>query len=424
MESREELLEKINKLTILLENALSTISDLRAEIALLKNPKNSSNSSLPPSKDENRPLKNQRLRGISGKSIGGQKGHKGSTLAFSIPTNIYKDVPVFCHICGSNLENSPEVFLDRRQVVEIPPIVPIVNEYQIISKKCTCGSCTQGKFPAGINAPVQYGKTIEAQVAYLSVRQYMPFNRIKEYFASIYRLNMSQGTIQNILVRVTKALKPAYDLIKLKIEQSAYVGGDETSVKVNGIKCWMWALQNSLLTFIACTSNRAFETLEKLFPKGLPNTIVGHDCYSAWFKFLAKKHQACLAHIQREIKFFIETYTSCQWIKDLSILFYQSIEWSKSKRDTINDFKKQLELLLDNPPNEKFSQLKPFVKRLSKHRESLLVFLDYDYVPSDNNGSERAIRNVKVKSKVSCQFKTIENANIFAVIRSVIDTLV
>ena len=42
----------------------------------------------------------------------------------------------------------------------------------------------------------------------------------------------------------------------------------------------------------------------------------------------------------------------------------------------------------------------------------------------DNNGSERALRNVKVKTKVLEQFKTIDNANIFAVLRSVIDTCI
>jgi len=43
-------------------------------------------------------------------------------------------------------------------------------------------------------------------------------------------------------------------------------------------------------------------------------------------------------------------------------------------------------------------------------------------VPPDNNGSERAIRNAKVKMKISNQFKTIDFANHYAIIRSVIDT--
>lgn len=41
-----------------------------------------------------------------------------------------------------------------------------------------------------------------------------------------------------------------------------------------------------------------------------------------------------------------------------------------------------------------------------------------------NNASERAIRNVKVKQKVSGQFKTENEAQHYAVIRSVTDTCI
>jgi transposase len=45
-------------------------------------------------------------------------------------------------------------------------------------------------------------------------------------------------------------------------------------------------------------------------------------------------------------------------------------------------------------------------------------------VPPDNNASERAIRNVKVKQKISRQFKIEQAAQNFAKIRSVIDTTI
>ena len=65
-----------------------------------------------------------------------------------------------------------------------------------------------------------------------------------------------------------------------------------------------------------------------------------------------------------------------------------------------------------------------FVKRLIKNRQSILTFLYINDVPPDNNGSERAIRNVKVKMKISTQFKSFEFAKHYATIRSVIDTTV
>lgn len=47
----------------------------------------------------------------------------------------------------------------------------------------------------------------------------------------------------------------------------------------------------------------------------------------------------------------------------------------------------------------------------------------YD-VPADNNGSGRAIRNVKVRQKVSGQFKSSKGAHRFVVLRSVIDSAI
>ena len=61
-------------------------------------------------------------------------------------------------------------------------------------------------------------------------------------------------------------------------------------------------------------------------------------------------------------------------------------------------------------------------KALTKHREFIFPFLYHAEVPPDNNGSERAIRNVKVKQKISGQFKTGQSA--FCVLRSIIDTCI
>jgi transposase len=61
---------------------------------------------------------------------------------------------------------------------------------------------------------------------------------------------------------------------------------------------------------------------------------------------------------------------------------------------------------------------------LVKHQQSILNFLWYHQLPPDNNGSERAIRNIKVKQKISGQFKSDQGADCFAVLRSVIDTTI
>ena len=61
---------------------------------------------------------------------------------------------------------------------------------------------------------------------------------------------------------------------------------------------------------------------------------------------------------------------------------------------------------------------------MRKISHNILCFLHYNNVPPDNNGSERAIRTIKVKQKISGGFRSIDDADGFAVIRSVIDTTI
>ena len=84
----------------------------------------------------------------------------------------------------------------------------------------------------------------------------------------------------------------------------------------------------------------------------------------------------------------------------------------------------RLKNLLEKPPDKTHKELHTFYKRISKERQHLFTFLFLKEVPPDNNASERAIRNVKVKQKISGQFKTSKAAQNFAVIRSVIDTTI
>ncbi len=83
----------------------------------------------------------------------------------------------------------------------------------------------------------------------------------------------------------------------------------------------------------------------------------------------------------------------------------------------------RLEFLINYPlPSEKH-ELKRFQNRLKKHRKYIFTFLYRLEVPPDNNASERAIRNIKVKQKVSGMFRSTNGAFRFAVLRSITDTV-
>ena len=59
---------------------------------------------------------------------------------------------------------------------------------------------------------------------------------------------------------------------------------------------------------------------------------------------------------------------------------------------------------------------------MCKERQYLFTFIFVVVVPPNSHASERAIRNVKVKQKISGQFKVEQAAKNFAKMQSVIDT--
>ena len=100
-----------------------------------------------------------------------------------------------------------------------------------------------------------------------------------------------------------------------------------------------------------------------------------------------------------------------------------SLEYKKNNQRRI-DIIKRFDKLLNKPPDKKHKELYTFYRRMHRDKEHLFTFLFIPEVPPDNNASERAIRNIKVKQKISGQFKIVKAAQNFAKIRSVIDTTI
>lgn len=413
-----------------LKNTNKELLKLKKENEKLRNKiykKNSRNSSISPSQDPNRPKKNQSLREKSNKKPGGQFGHKGSTLEFSAnPTSIQNHFPSVCQNCGNEL-SSDLIFTKKRQVIDIPEILPNIVEHRTFTRSCNCGHCSTGQFPKEAKAPISYGPRTEALIAYLSVRQFVPIKRIKETLHQLFGIDMSQATICNKLAQSSEKLLKYYSWIHNQIFNSPVLGSDETGCRVNGEKGWMWTWQSEQFTYLRFSDNRAFKTISDTFPNGLPNSIVVHDCLPTQFKIKAKGHQICTAHLLRELNFFIELGDkwSIKFKRKLkeALLLLKKIKENPEKNfyNKISIINRQVDLLLKTSLNGKVAT---FSNRIKKKRDSLFRFLDDPSIPPDNNASERAIRNVKVKTKVSGMFKTDIGADQFAVIRSVIDTFI
>ena len=420
------------ELAALVKQQAREIASLKAQLELLKTRKNSRNSSIAPSKDENRPKPNQSLRKSSGKKPGGQFGRKGKTLDMeSNPDKVVELHPDYCRSCGASLSGVDSTKQQSRQVVDIPPIQAVYTEYQTFAKVCACGCNTLADFPKGVEAPISYGSNTEALIGYFHTRQYLPFGRMQELFNDVFNLPISEGGIHYLLNRFADKTTPLYDIIKQRVAASPVVGSDETGVKVNGDKHWFWTWQTPCLTFIAHSQNRGSATINQYFPNSFADSTLVHDGWKPQLNTLAKNHQSCLPHLVRRLKYLNEKYNH-HWgasFRDLLLDAWKlknEIITTKEHHYNIKrtEIIQRLQALLDKPPEKTHKELFSFYKRMDRERQHLFTFLFLKDVPPDNNASERAIRNVKIKQKISGQFKIPKAAQNFAKIRSVIDTTI
>jgi transposase len=408
------------------------IQALEVALRLQSVVKTSKNSHLSPSSDLSR--KNQSLREKSDKPVGGQIGHEGHTLEMRNNPDVIEELhPSFCNNCGASLLERPTELVARRQVIDIPPIIPLTTEYQCFSTICTCGHHQKADFPDGVTNHIQYGPNIQTLVVYNSVYQYLPFYRLQSFLKQVTSVHLSKGTIENILRRTAHKAQSTYETLRKVVEVSLYVGSDETGAKLNKSKLWFWVWQNALVTFIVAACSRSKQVIEDTFPQGLPNAILCSDRLAAQLSTWTKGTQLCLAHLLRDLNFLIETENT-QWAIDFKVLLKEAMLLKKvqthyDKKDTkVIEIEQKADKLLKQSFEElgwtidEQHKTMTFFNAMLKLRHALFPFLYHKDVPPDNNSSERAIRIIKVKTKISGQFKSLHQE--FAILRSVIDTAV
>jgi len=429
-------LQKKQTVTLREENALLKqkivelellISELQQRLLKYEVKKDSSNSSIPPSQDSFRPKKTSSLREKSGKKSGGQLGHPGVTLQMTEEVDeTQTHSPDYCFRCGKPLSDISGNVSEIRQSIDIPlPIRPIVTNHISIEKHCTCGACTKGSFPDYVKSGVSYGVNIHALVAYLSTMQSIPFKRLTIILKDFYGLEISQGTVANILNRMRKQAKPAYEAIRYKIEKSSVVGADETGERLNGELHWMWTFQNDYLTYIYQDPSRGKAAIDKRFPQGVPQSILVSDRHSSYFNMDTAGHQLCLAHLLRELTYLGELDKTQKWSFEFLELLRKSIHLKKTlplPEIDIGNIKQRFHVLIHEDLSALDKKFGALQKSLAKHEQHVFMFLEHEQVPFDNNASERSIRPLKVKQKVSGMFKSDEGADNFCTLHSIVDT--
>lgn len=405
--------------------------DLRERLSKYEDPqppKNSSNSSVPPSKEgfgAEIKRRTSSLREKSGKKPGGQPGHEGNTRLMSDQPDETEDIqPNYCRECGRELSGIEGKEEYREECVGVR-IIPVIKRIRFLNKTCTCGCCNRVEYTKRKN-PVYLSSEIRALVVYLNIVMCMPYNRIISFLHDVMHIDISEGSIRNFIEDAGGKADAICDRIATELVKSPVAGADESGFYVNGKLNWAWILQNPKLTLTWIAKGRGAKEMDDRFgPNALENTVLTTDRHSAYFTMNVKGHQICIPHLLRNLNYLNELDKNQNWSSRLQDLLKKAVHWRNTNPETIADTSTWMESL-DKLLNENLDKFKkPFRQirnSLRKLKDHVFYFLKDPRVPSHNNASEGGIRILKVKQKRSGGFRSQTGAEDFMAIHSVADT--
>lgn len=200
------------------------VRDLLAQLG-----RNSTNSSLSPSRDnaEARALRARKAK--SKRRRGGQQGHRRAMRELLPPEEVdevHELRPSACGKCRRPLRGDDPAPV-RRQVTEIPELVALVREYRIHTVECPCGHHTRAEVPP--EAQGCFGPRLSALVSLLSGGYRISKRNIQELLRDILGVDLALGSVSKLEARTSEILAAAHEEVLAHVRGSSYVNMDERS---------------------------------------------------------------------------------------------------------------------------------------------------------------------------------------------------
>lgn len=217
-------------------------------------------------------------------------------------------VPTQCEHCHAALpaESSPhDPEPTRFQTIELPPVVAIVTEYQGHARTCLCcGAVTRAALPRDILAH-SVGPRLTATLSYLSGCHGVSKRGVEEIATAIFDAPVSLGTVANLEQEVSAALVRPHQEAVTAVRQAAVKNADETSWKLRGALCWLWAAATAGVVAFVLHARRSAAGLTALLGLEIQG-ILCSDRWGVYNRVPAERRQVCWAHLKRDFQKIID----------------------------------------------------------------------------------------------------------------------
>lgn len=392
----------------------------------------SSNSSIPPSKDGGtKPANTYNGRKTTPKKPGAQKGHKGSGLSKAV------------------VEEKIKKGLYRHRIEEIgTPGRPFITKYrldldvQVVATEIRIYADGNGKFQVSpeLKGEVTYGEGVKAIAAFLYSEGVVANDRICTFLNSLSgdSLDISEGSVYHFCQSFSGRCSQACQAIENDLLNSAEICTDATTVSTDGRQTYIRNFSTEKSVLYCGSEKKDLDTLRD-FPVLKKYTgILTHDHETALYHF-GTGHGECNVHVGRYLRKNTEE-TSNRWGHDLE-MFLRGLDHARNeqkehgslafKREQLERYSQRYdELIADGYEANKKTrgrlakkEEKALLNRLVKYKANHLLFL-YDFrVHYSNNMSEKDLRICKNRDKMAGGFRKASGREMYCRIMSFIETV-
>ena len=301
---------------------------------------------------------------------GRPKGHKGQTRQKpKTPTQIIQPPKTCtCTNCQTPLTNPTTI---KHHLIEEIPNRQNRQVIDFIEFQYQCPNCNTKTQSRPNNCPPEgiFGVNALCQTTLLKFEQRLPFEKTAAQMEHAFDLPMSPATVFDITKRVSQWLTPKYHALMAQVRSSPVVNVDETCIKVDGVKFWLWTFVTKNVTLYVIRKNRGKRVLEEVLGADFLGYL-GCDGWRSYSNFSGRL-QRCWAHLLRE----------AEWLSEHCSEGRRLYVGLKGLFDDLTG------ALVGDPPLE----MRKHLVRLGKRR--LRYWLNKHYVSGDVKGFIGKVRN-------------------------------
>jgi transposase len=425
----------IRALEARVETLASMVHTFQEQVRTLQEQLNqtSRNSSRPPSSDPPSHARPPRPR--SQRRRGGQPGHPGSTRPL-MPVEAVDAVvvikPEHCRHCHTPLAgDAPKPW--RHQVFEMPPIKPVVTEYQWHQLVCAgCGEVTRAPWPEGVPSGT-YGPRVQATVALYTGAYRLSKRTTQQMMEEVFGVPMSVGTIGPLEQATTEAVAAPVEEARTYVQAQEVAHLDETSWRQGDKRAWLWVAVTSWVTVFVVRLSRGGQVARELVGEHFSGILVT-DRYSAYNWYPVRWRQLCWAHLLRDFEAMRARGGCSEEIGEaLLAQAHQMFAWwhrvreGTLQRSTFRSYmtplRREVERLLDVGSRCGVPKTAGTCRDILKRRQALWTFVQVEGVEPTNNTAERSIRPGVLWRKGSFGTQSAEGSRFVESMMTVVTTL-